>query len=83
MLAIAWALLGGWILSWFGFKAVVIAGMAQVFGLTINTLGYYFLFAMFGVARKLAILRRGTSQQATEAGKKLGDAVTDLSKKIK
>lgn len=56
MLAIAWSLLGGWILSLFGFKGVVIAGMAQVFGVTLNTLGYYFLFGMFGALRRVATL---------------------------
>lgn len=43
------SLLGGWIMGLFGFKGVVIAGMAQLFGITLNTLGYYFLFAMIGL----------------------------------
>jgi len=42
-------LLSGWIMGLFGFKGVVIAGMAQLFGITLNTLGYYFLFAMIGL----------------------------------
>lgn len=59
MLFIAFSLLSGWILSWFGFQAVVVAGMAQVFGVTITTLGYYFLFAMFGASKQVATILRG------------------------
>ena len=47
------SLLGGWILSLFGFDGVVIAGMLQVFGLTIDSLGYYFLFASAGVLKSV------------------------------
>jgi hypothetical protein len=81
MLAIAWALLGGWILSLFGFKAVVVAGMAQVFGITINTLSYYFLFAMYGVARQLAVSFRNGTQQQVKSGNDLGKALANNIKK--
>lgn len=53
MLSIAGALLGGWILGLFGFKGVVIAGMAQVFGVALNTTGYYFLFGALGGLRSV------------------------------
>lgn len=53
MLSIAGSLLAGWILKLFGFNAVVTAGMAQVFGVTINTLGYYFLFGMIGAIKSV------------------------------
>lgn len=49
MLFILASMLGGWILSLFGFKAVVITGMAQVFGVSLTSTGYYFLFALKGV----------------------------------
>ena len=49
MLPIALSLFTGWFLGLFGFKGVVIAGMAQIFGISINVLGYYFLFAIIGV----------------------------------
>lgn len=49
MLFMAGGLLSGWIMSLFGFKAVVIAGMAQLFGASITSLGYYFIFAMIGL----------------------------------
>lgn len=48
-MGIVGGLLVGWILSLFGFKAVVVAGMAQLFGVSINGLGYYFIFALLGV----------------------------------
>ena len=53
MVSIIGALFGGWILSLFGFKGVVVAGMAQLFGITINTLGYYFMFAMLGALKSV------------------------------
>lgn len=48
------SLLAGWILKLFGFNAVVTAGMLQIFGVTIDTLGYYFLFASLGAMRSVA-----------------------------
>ena len=53
MLSIIGGLFGGWVLGLFGFKGVVIAGMAQLFGITINTLGYYFMFAMMGAIKSI------------------------------
>jgi hypothetical protein len=55
MLTIVGSLLAGWILKLFGFNAVVTAGMAQVFGVTINTLGYYFLFGMIGALKSIGM----------------------------
>lgn len=43
------ALFIAWILSWFGFDNVVIDGMQQFFGITMNTNGYYFGAALFGI----------------------------------
>ncbi|PGO60750.1 hypothetical protein [Priestia megaterium] len=54
MLRIALSLLGGLILSWFGFDHLVIHGMLEVFGQHITSTGYYFLFAMYGAVRAIA-----------------------------
>ncbi len=53
MFGIIGGLLGGWILGLFGFKAVVIEGMSQVFGVTLNVLGYYFLFGLMGATKSV------------------------------
>jgi hypothetical protein len=53
MLNIALGLLGGLILSWFGFYEVVNVGMVEVFHTTITTTGYYFLFGIFGALRSI------------------------------
>lgn len=45
------ALLAGLILSWFGFDKLVINGMKEIFGVSISTTGYYFLFAILGALR--------------------------------
>ena len=55
MFGIIGGLLGGWILALFGFESVVIAGMAQLFGITINATGYYFLFALMGAIKSILI----------------------------
>lgn len=80
MLFIAFSLLGGWILSFFGFQAVVIAGMSQLFGVTITSLGYYFLFAMLGVLNRLAILLNRNRISRVEAFEGLQESVEDLKK---
>ena len=80
MLAIALSLLGGWILSWFGFKAVVITGMAQVFGVSITSVGYYFLFGMMGFLRQLAVLSRNRFSNTNQFDK-LQEAFADLQEK--
>lgn len=59
MLFMAMSLLGGWIMSLFGFKAVVVTGMAQLFGVSITSLGYYFIFAMIGLVNSFIIKARG------------------------
>jgi hypothetical protein len=75
MFTIAISLLIGWILSLFGFKAVVILGMAQVFGVTITSTGYYFLFGLWGALRSVALLSRSYTvnpfQELQERAKKL------------
>ena len=53
MLGIITGLFTGWVLGLFGFQGVVIAGMSQLFGITINALGYYFMFAMMGVIKSI------------------------------
>ena len=55
MLPIIGGLLGGWILALFGFESVVIAGMAQLFGITINATGYYFMFAIMGAIKSIIV----------------------------
>ena len=63
MFGIIGGLLGGWILALFGFESVVIAGMAQLFGITINATGYYFMFALMGAIKSiLAFLNRKPSE---------------------
>lgn len=56
MFGIIGGLLGGWILALFNFDAVVIEGMLQLFGLAINKTGYYFLFAMMGALKSVALV---------------------------
>lgn len=53
MLNIAFALLGGLILSWFGFDHTVQTGMKEVFDVTISTTGYFFLFGFLGALRSI------------------------------
>ena len=53
MLSIVGSLLGGWILSLFGFKGLVVAGMSQLFGVTIGSAGYYTMFGLLGMARSV------------------------------
>jgi hypothetical protein len=60
MLLILASMLGGWILSLFGFKAVVITGMAQVFGVSLTSTGYYFLFALKGMLCQVFAFGRKT-----------------------
>lgn len=84
MFTIIGGLLGGWILGLFGFKAVVIAGMAQVFGVTINVLGYYFLFAMMGALKSVATFFNPSRHQIKDSNtEKLGKSWADLTKNKK
>ncbi|MFS0905838.1 hypothetical protein AB3N02_22705 [Priestia aryabhattai] len=53
MFRIAWSLLAGLILSWFGFDHVVIQGMLEVFNQTITSTGYYFLFGLMGALQSI------------------------------
>lgn len=58
---IALSLLGGLILSWFGFDLVVAIGMKEVFDVTISNTGYYFLFGLLGAMRSIAFAFSGKS----------------------
>ncbi|MCR4362003.1 hypothetical protein NUG13_11760 [Bacillus subtilis] len=49
MLSMVFALLGGWILSLFGFDTVVIDGAKELFHISITTAGYYLIFAILGL----------------------------------
>lgn len=80
MFGIIGGLLGGWILGLFGFKAVVIAGMAQVFGVTLTNLGYYFLFGAVGALKSVvSFFGKGlpqlkkTKDSNTQTLKEIGD----------
>lgn len=53
MMRMAWMLLAGLILSWFGFDHLVIQGMLEVFNQTITSTGYYFMFAMIGALQSI------------------------------
>uniref|UniRef100_A0AB39C7A0 Holin n=1 Tax=Bacillus phage KoopaTroopa TaxID=3234046 RepID=A0AB39C7A0_9CAUD len=53
MFSIIGALLGGWILQLFGFDAVVQTGMLELFGKTISTTGYYFMFGGMGALKSI------------------------------
>lgn len=54
MIAIILSLLGGWILNLFGFDTLLIAGMSQLFGVTMTSAGYYTIFGLLGMARSVA-----------------------------
>lgn len=58
MLSIIFSLLGGWILGLFGFDSLLIAGMAELFGVTMTGAGYYTIFGLVGMARSIAIRMR-------------------------
>lgn len=73
MLAIAGSLLGGWILSLFGFKGVVIAGMAQVFGVALNSTGYYFLFGALGAMRSITMVNGSIPRTRKNVQEQLDD----------
>lgn len=55
-------LLLGWFLGLFGFKGVAIAGMAQLFGVKLTVLGYYFIFAILGAIHSIISRFRKPSQ---------------------
>lgn len=44
-------LLAGLFLSLFGFDDLIINGMHEIFGVTITSTGYYFIFGIVGVLR--------------------------------
>lgn len=70
-------LLLGWIMGLFGFKGVVIAGMAQLFGVTITSLGYYFIFAMIGLVTSLIRLFRGKNTVEVKLNDKFNEFFKD------
>lgn len=65
MAGMALGLLSGWIMGLFGFKSVVIAGMLQLFGATITSLGYYFIFAMLGLINSFIYKLKRKQNEAT------------------
>lgn len=80
LFSIAGSLLGGWILGLFGFDGLVIEGMAQLFGVTINSTGYYFMFGIAGALR--AIFSRG-NKSTVDLTKDLDDFTKKLDKSKK
>jgi len=50
-------LLLGVILAVFGFDDVVITSMRELFGITITTASYYFIFAILGLLSSITIIR--------------------------
>lgn len=54
MFFITASLLGGWILSLFGFDGAVEVGMKEVFNVEISQTGYYFLFGLIGALRSIS-----------------------------
>lgn len=60
MMYIACSLLAGWILSLFGFDALFISGLGELFNLTITTTGYYTIFALIGIVGWVGRLIRGS-----------------------
>jgi len=87
MLAITLSLLGGLILSLFGFDAVVMQGMLEVFNKELSTSGYYFLFGVFGALKQLALLlssRKDKTFDVLDSLSKNLDSFNDkLEKRIK
>lgn len=85
MFTIIGALLGGWILQLFGFDAVVQTGMLELFGKTISTTGYYFLFGAMGALKGVvSMLGRsiGSGQKMqTKVNNKVNEFTDNLTKK--
>lgn len=75
----------GWFLGLFGFKAVMIAGMAQLFGVALTSLGYYFIFAMMGFIFALVrmIFFRRNQEQVKIAWNDVAKSWDDLKQEIK
>lgn len=68
LILIAISLLGAWILSLFGFDALFISGLFQLFGITIGGAGYYILFVIVTIIYTLSInfatgLKRGRKNE--------------------
>lgn len=74
----------GWFLGLFGFKGVMIAGMAQLFGVQLTVLGYYFMFAMMGFIFRLVqmIFFRKSQEQVTVAWNDVTNKFNDLKREI-
>jgi hypothetical protein len=66
MFRIAFSLLAGLILSWFGFDHAVIQGMLEVFNQTITMTGYYFLFGMMGALQSIGMWFGSGTKKKTE-----------------
>lgn len=83
MVAIGISLLWGWILGLFGFKAVIITGMAQVFGVSIDVLGYYFLFAILGLVRVIIAMINNTHSTRKKRKEELSKSWNELKESTK
>lgn len=53
MLSIAVALLGAWILNWFGFANLVNTAMIELFNISISIHSYYFISACIGAIKTI------------------------------
>lgn len=73
----------GWVMGLFGFKGVVIAGMAQLFGVTITSLGYYFIFAMIGLFTDFIRLIRGRSTVEIKMNDKFNEVFKNAFEDVK
>ncbi|MDS7057078.1 hypothetical protein NXG04_07250 [Klebsiella pneumoniae] len=81
MFSIIGALLGGWILQLFGFDAVVQTGMLELFGKTISTTGYYFMFGAMGAIKNVVAMLGGGFAKGQKAQKTADEIVKTLKKK--
>lgn len=83
MLAIALSLLGGLILSWFGFDHTVIQGMKEVFDVTISQTGYFFLFGLLGACRSIGVSFRSGVKVEAKDKKDANTLAKEFSKTLK
>lgn len=81
MFTIIGALLGGWILQLFGFDAVVQTGMLELFGKTISTTGYYFMFGAMGAIKSVFSMIGGGFAKGKQAQEQANTITAKLTKK--
>lgn len=63
-------LLNAWLLGLFGFDTMFISGMFEVFGLVITKTGYYFIFALVGLANGIGFKIGGNKLEVGNKDKK-------------